>query len=191
VVVKLSVQLGDDRRRCGGCTLCCKLLPVRELQKKANTRCEHQSRKGCAIYHQLGFPPSCALWNCAWFGGDKDLVRPDRCGWVVDVMPDMIRHHNKETGEIQEIEAVQVWVESGLDLTHDPRLRRFAERCAARNAVVLLRYGSQAATAVFPPAMCSDGEWHFVGRELMTILPESRTGNLLLDRMKEEADAQA
>ena len=29
-------------RTCGGCTLRCKLLPVRELKKLANTRCQHQ-----------------------------------------------------------------------------------------------------------------------------------------------------
>ena len=172
-------------RQCGGCTLCCKLLPVRELQKKANTRCEHQSRKGCAIYHQLGFPPSCGLWNCTWLGGEEDLVRPDRCGWVVDVVPDLIRARNNETGEVQEIFVTQVWVEPGRDLTFDPRLRRLAERSAGKNMAVLLRYGSSEAIAVFPPALATDGKWHFVRQNAMTIT-ESQSGNLLIDRLKEE-----
>jgi hypothetical protein len=184
-VSEVSFQLVPDRRHCGGCTLCCKLLPVRELQKPANTRCQHQSRKGCGIYHQLGFPPSCGLWNCAWLGGEEDLVRPDRCGWVVDIVPDMIRARNNETGAVQEIQVAQVWVEPGLDLTFDPRLRRFAERCAARNAVVLLRYGSASAIAVFPPALAADGQWHFVRQSEMTIVASS-SGNLLIDRLREE-----
>jgi hypothetical protein len=39
------------QRRCGDCQLCCKLLPTREVNKPANTRCQHQrAHKGCAIY---------------------------------------------------------------------------------------------------------------------------------------------
>jgi hypothetical protein len=187
----LTVTLTEnERRRCGECTLCCKLLPVRELKKPANTRCDHQSRKGCAIYHQLGFPPSCQLWNCAWLAGVEDLVRPDRCGWVVDVMPDMIRHHNKETGEVQEIEVVQVWVTPGLDLTFDPRLRRLALKVAEKNGALLLRYSSTECVAVFAPSLCADGKWHFVRQAEMTIAA-SPSGNLLLDRLQQEkADAQ-
>ena len=172
-------------RQCGGCTACCKLLPVRELQKKANTRCQHQSRKGCAIYHQLGFPPSCGLWNCAWLGGEEDLMRPDRCGWVVDVVPDAIRARNNETGAVQDIHVAQVWVEAGLDLTRDPRLRRFAERCAVKNMAVLLRYGSTEAVAVFAPPLATDGQWHFVPQSQMTIVPTG-SGNLMIDRLREE-----
>ena len=175
-----------SERRCGECTLCCRLLPVRELKKPANTRCQHQSRKGCAIYHQLGFPPSCGLWNCAWLGGE-DVPRPDRCGWVVDVVPDLIRARNNETGEVQEIIAAQVWVEGDRDLTFDPRLRRYAERCAEKNVALLLRYGSRQGMAVFAPAMTSDGKWHFVRHGLVV---ESESGNLLIDRLREEREAR-
>jgi hypothetical protein len=159
---------------------------VRELKKPANTRCQHQSRKGCAIYHQLGFPPSCGLWNCAWLGGE-DVPRPDRCGWVVDVVPDLIRARNNETGEVQEIIAAQVWVEGDRDLTFDPRLRRYAERCAEKNVALLLRYGSRQGMAVFAPAMTSDGKWHFVRHGLVV---ESESGNLLIDRLREEREAR-
>jgi hypothetical protein len=158
---------------------------VRELQKPANTRCEHQSRKGCAIYHQLGFPSSCGLWNCAWLGGEEDLVRPDRCGWVVDVVPDMLRLRNNETGAEQGILVVQVWVEHGRDLTFDPRLRRLALRSAAKNMALLLRYGSADAIAVFPPALATDGQWHFVRQSGMT-MNQSSSGNLFIDLLKEQ-----
>lgn len=172
-------------RRCGDCTLCCRLLPVKELEKKANTRCEHQSRKGCAIYHQLGFPPSCGLWNCAWLGGE-DLPRPDRCGWVVDVVPDLIRARNNETGEQQEILVAVVWVEGDRDLTFDPRLRRYAERCAEKNMAVMLRFGSRRAVIVFAPALATDRKWHFVRDSTIS---ESGSGNLLIDRLREEREA--
>lgn len=55
-------------RRCGGCTLCCKILPVRELAKPANTRCQHQrTGKGCAVYARLAqVSPACVFWSCRW-----------------------------------------------------------------------------------------------------------------------------
>lgn len=173
-------------RRCGDCTLCCKLLPVKELEKGANTRCQHQSRKGCAIYHQLGFPPSCGLWNCAWLGGE-DLPRPDRCGWVVDIVPDEIQARNNETGEVQSILVAQVWVEPGCEPTFDPKLRRYAERCAEKNTALLLRFGSGEGVAVFAPKFATDGKWHFVRHSQMTLI-ESPSGNLLLDRLKAERE---
>ena len=38
-------------RHCGGCTLCCKLIPVEELNKPAGARCKHvRTGKGCSIY---------------------------------------------------------------------------------------------------------------------------------------------
>src|SRR5262245_54343180 len=59
-------------RRCGDCTLCCKLLPVRELHKKGGERCQHQKAgKGCGVYNKPAMPPSCGLWSCRW------LVQPD------------------------------------------------------------------------------------------------------------------
>ena len=32
----------NNPRRCGGCTLCCKLLPMPELDKRAGKPCQHQ-----------------------------------------------------------------------------------------------------------------------------------------------------
>lgn len=173
-------------RHCGECTLCCKLLPVKELEKGADTRCQHQGRKGCAIYHQLGFPGSCGLWNCAWLGGE-DVPRPDRCGWVVDIVPDMVYAQNNETGEQQQILVSVVWVEPGRDPTFDPKLRRYAERCAEKNMAVMLRFGSHRAVIVFPPALASDGKWHFVRDGTNT---ESGSGNLLIDSLKAEREAR-
>jgi len=41
-------------RQCGGCTLCCTLLPVKSLDKGANERCRHLCFKGCGIYAREG-----------------------------------------------------------------------------------------------------------------------------------------
>lgn len=173
-----------NKRRCGECTLCCKLLPVRELQKPANTRCGHQSSHGCAVYRQFGFPPSCALWSCRWLVADDtdDMPRPDRCGWVIDMMPDIVRLRNNETGAVEEIEIVQIWVEPGHEALKDRALRRYIERQAERGVATLLREGSNKATAVFGAALASDNKMHVISGDQM-IRAETRTGNYLLDRM--------
>src|SRR5215471_3194906 len=115
------------KRRCGGCTLCCKLLPVHHgahndvgidlpgsWHKAAGERCRHQrSGKGCAVYRKAGFPSACLFWNCRWLVSDDtdDLRRPDRAHYVIDVMPDFITLTDNETGEKHTIEVIQVWVD--------------------------------------------------------------------------------
>jgi len=176
-------------RHCGACTLCCKLLPVRELEKDANTRCRHQSHKGCRVYRTPAMPASCHLWSCRWLVADdtEDMLRPDRAGYVIDIMPDLLRLENNETGEVQEIEVVQVWVEPGADPLHDKRLRRYAERQAKRGAALLLRRGWGPATVVFAPALASDGEWHVIDDGPQMKRVETKTGSRLLDRLKQNS----
>ena len=52
----LIIHTSPDRptRQCGDCTLCCRLLPVRSLNKGAGERCKHQSHaRGCKVYARL------------------------------------------------------------------------------------------------------------------------------------------
>jgi hypothetical protein len=76
-------------RQCGDCQLCCKLLPIQELNKAAGDRCQHQRHGiGCNIYPNR--PNCCQLWNCRWLAGDNTGARPDHAHYVVDIMPDYI-----------------------------------------------------------------------------------------------------
>ncbi len=175
-------------RHCGACTLCCKLLPVRELAKEANAKCRHQSSKGCDIYRRPGFPASCELWSCRWLVSDDtaDMLRHDRAGYVLDLVPDLMRLSNTDSGEAQEIEVVQVWVEgSRAALVFDKKLRRYAERQAERGAALLLRFADGSAMAMFAPALSSDSEWHVIesGDPRMRKV-ETLTGSRLLDHLK-------
>jgi len=53
--------MGELMRQCGGCTLCCKLLPVPPLEKLAGQRCQHQRHgKGCAVYETSAMPAPAA-----------------------------------------------------------------------------------------------------------------------------------
>ena len=53
-------------RVCGTCSLCCKLLPIRELEKPENTWCVHcrPAAGGCTIYADR--PHSCREFACHW-----------------------------------------------------------------------------------------------------------------------------
>lgn len=172
-------------RKCGDCTLCCKLLPVRELDKPANTRCQFQFSKGCRVYHKAPqFPRSCAIWSCRWLvnADTAALRRPDRSGYVIDNLPDIIRLTDKVTGAVQEHFAHQVWVDPARpEAWRDPALLRWADDQAREHGMMMIiRFGSRRAIAAVAPALSPDGEWHFV--DDARILP-SRTGSMLLDRM--------
>jgi hypothetical protein len=151
-------------RQCGDCQLCCRLLPVRELEKTANTKCRHQTfAKGCGIYHKPGMPPSCALWNCRWLVNNdtEKMSRPDRTHYVIDIVPDCIKLIVEPGAEPIVVEVVQIWCDPKFPDAHrDPDLRAYLERRGREGIAALVRYSSADAMALFPPSMASDGQWH-------------------------------
>jgi len=139
-------------RQCGGCTLCCKLLPVKELAKAAGERCRHQrTGKGCAVYHTDQMPFSCHFWNCRWLVNDDtaDLSRPDRTHYVIDIMPDYVTVEDNVTGEKTNVEVIQIWCDPLHPHAHrDPALRRYIERRAAEGKITLVRYNQKDAISI-------------------------------------------
>lgn len=159
-----SIDFTANRTRsCGGCTLCCKLLPVRELQKKGGERCRHQrTGKGCAVYRKPELPLSCRLWSCKWLIDDTAMFsRPDRLHCVIDIMPDFVQVLDHATGQMHSIEAVQLWCDPRYPDAHrDPELRAYLERyCEKRRALVLVRYSEEESMPLLPPFMNNTGEW--------------------------------
>lgn len=148
-------------RACGDCQLCCKLMPVRSIHKGANERCQYQrAGKGCTVYAKLwGISPECKLWNCAWLGddvGSRDLSRPDRSHYVIDVMPDFITVNDEVEGKIN-VEVVQIWCDPKYPNAHrDPALRAYLEK---RGLAALVRYDNERAIVLMPPAMMINHEW--------------------------------
>lgn len=52
-------------RSCDGCTLCCKLMAVREINKPRAVWCTHCDKKsGCTIYDTRPF--GCRVFYCGW-----------------------------------------------------------------------------------------------------------------------------
>ena len=86
-------NLGPDRERearaasrsCGTCSLCCSVLRVDELHKRAGDDCIHQQGdRGCAIYADR--PEICRAYQCLWRqGGLEEDERPDATGGIVDL----------------------------------------------------------------------------------------------------------
>lgn len=152
-------------RQCGGCTLCCKLVPVHELQKAAGERCRHQQTgKGCAVYRKPGMPMSCALWSCRWLVNDDtaELRRPDRSRYVIDIMPDFVVITNVETGERTNVEVIQIWCDpKARDAWRiDDALLDYIERRGREGKAALIRYSNNEGCTVFPPSMSDDGQFH-------------------------------
>lgn len=160
--MSLTLEWAEDYpRRCGGCTLCCRLLPTKELNKPANTRCAHQRMKGCAIYDRRPF--SCAMWACRWLVKDDtdDMKRPDRAHYVIDIAPDYVTVRNNETGDVAaRIGVVQVWADPrhpGVE--KDAQLRAYAVRRAAEGWALLIRYGNERAVFLMAPCQLNNHEW--------------------------------
>lgn len=157
-------------RRCGECTACCKLLPVRELGKGANQKCKHQSfAKGCGVYDKIGMPTACKLWSCRWLNEEDtaDLRRPDRSHYVLDVMPDYVTVVENATGKRTNIEVVQIWCDPRFPDAHrDPALREYLMRCAQDGIGALVRYSSSKALHLMAPPLAEDHQWHEIPGDL-------------------------
>lgn len=145
-------------RRCGDCTLCCKLMPVEEFAKPANCRCEHQrSGKGCAIYRDR--PMSCAIWNCRWLVDDDcaQLPRPDRSHYVVDIIPDFVTMKPHDGSPATNLPVLQVWCDPAFPDAH--RAASFRAWLDGQRICALIRYSSRDAFLLAPPSVSGDG-WH-------------------------------
>jgi len=166
----------ENKRTCGECQLCCKLLPVHgdlrrngvdlpgNFHKPAGQRCPHQRfKKGCAVYGQPLMPRACKLWSCQWLKNPqtRDMVRPDRSGYVIDTMPDFITLTDNDTGKVRNIPVVQVWCDPARPMAwRDPNLLAFLNARGSVGVAALIRYSSSDAFTLLPPSLCSDGKWH-------------------------------
>ena len=172
-------------RQCGSCTLCCKLVPVASLGKKAGVRCQHQRQAGgCAVYARR--PLECKLWDCRWLADPDatELPRPDRSHIVIDVMEDVVELMHPE-GFPVEFPMMQIWVDPAFPDSWDtPELRAFMERKAASDGVgTILRWNNLRGKAVFPPTLHgTGGQWREV--DLPTLNPEIGRYSKLPDYLK-------
>jgi hypothetical protein len=101
------------------------------------------------------------MWNCRWLVNEvpKDIGRPDRVHYVIDVMPDFITL--QIDGRSSNIQVVQIWVDPKYPDAHkDPALRRWLEELAEQGIVGLIRFNSIDCLTIFPPAMSDNRQWN-------------------------------
>lgn len=177
-------------RECGGCTKCCKLVPVVEgrfingrqvsgMNKPAGQRCLYQRRsKGCSIYDRR--PMACRTWSCRWLVEDDtaNLSRPDRSHCVIDIMPDIIVANGER------LQIIQIWVDpSHPDAWRTPEMLAYIDRRGAENIATLIRYDSKKGIVVFSPSISSDKQWHEISDTdpSVTVVPQGSLNNLTAD----------
>ncbi len=153
--------MSGHQRACSSCQLCCKLVPVASLGKRAGERCRHQRHgKGCGIYARR--PGECGVWSCAWLTRDvhDGIGRPDRVHYVIDPMRDTIKVA-APGGEFLVKDVVQVWCDPAHPLAwQDPELRRMMLHWADTEGLgTLIRWANVRTMAAFPPSVSPTGAW--------------------------------
>ncbi|RXH25057.1 MULTISPECIES: hypothetical protein [Bradyrhizobium] len=81
----------STKRRCGDCTLCCKIMAIEALAKPASAWCGHcRPGRGCAIY--AGRPAECEDFACLWLVNDllDERWKPSRSKLVLTTSEDGI-----------------------------------------------------------------------------------------------------
>jgi hypothetical protein len=118
IVATPLIEVPPPKKLCGGCTACCSTVPVEEISLPAFTRCPKLrpvgfAAPGCSIYPDR--PRGCKVWNCQWLAEDDwpEELRPDRCGVVVDILPDIIIVNGRE------MPALQMWAAPHHELAFD------------------------------------------------------------------------
>jgi hypothetical protein len=149
-----------SNRSCGSCKLCCYLVPTADIGLPANTHCQHECSKGCAIYERR--PPSCQMWSCKWLLGEDVGLRPDRSGYVVDMMPDFVTSVDDETGAEKRWPVLQVWVDPARPEAHRaPALRRWIEQQGRElGMMTIVRFGNDGGMLLVPPSMNAGSGWY-------------------------------
>lgn len=156
-------------RQCGDCTLCCKLVPVRSIEKPRDTWCQHcDSKRGCKIYDDR--PNDCRVWSCLWLidGNAHEKVFPRKKHCVFDVMTDLVSMGG------QDRQVFQLWVDPAYPLAYrDPDIRREIDRLGRMYGlptIVRLRYRG---ILVVPPSLTRAG---FLEKEAQ-LAPEQEWGD--------------
>lgn len=68
-----------------GCSLCCRVMGITELNKPANQWCQHFDKGvGCKIYGER--PGSCSSFKCVWLASQDK--KNNMAAWPINMRPD-------------------------------------------------------------------------------------------------------
>lgn len=132
----------DEGRRCGRCTLCCKIMEITELKKPVGSWCSHcDPGKGCRIYQER--PDECRTFQCLWLMGEGHLGqewKPDKSKLV------LVTAH---TGNGVEIRCDPGYPQAWRKEPFYSKIRQWAAAGRASNGTVIVLVG-KASTLVAP-----------------------------------------
>jgi hypothetical protein len=152
-------------RQCGDCNSAASSCPsdrsARAPASGANISATTKAARSMRAWPRCR--PSAGCGVCRWLAeaDTADLRRPDRSHYVIDVMPDFVTLRNDETGELEHIQVVQIWVDPRFPDAHrEPALRAYLERRAEERIVGLIRFDDTNGFVLFPPKLSSNGQWN-------------------------------
>ena len=155
-LIEAAAVLPPTRRACGDCNLCCKLLPVIDIQKPRNQWCPHvKFGHGCGIYADR--PRSCRIWSCGYLlrKNAPEALKPNRCHVVIDMMTDTIWDNGKAYN------AMQIWVDPAYPDAHRAPVVRAEILLAGETLAMptLARITAVRSVFIVPPPLSDDGTW--------------------------------
>ncbi|HLH12849.1 MAG TPA: hypothetical protein VKV77_13360 [Methylovirgula sp.] len=126
-----------SERACGACSLCCKLLPIAELDKPHDRWCVHcRPGNGCTIYDSR--PTPCRNFACNWLADRAagEHWYPLKSRMVVQITP--VGDHNYDL-------FVDVHVDSGAPNAWraEPYHSELRQMSASPRTLVRIFYGSR------------------------------------------------
>jgi hypothetical protein len=127
----IAARAAELGRKCGSCSLCCKLLDIEDedITKPAHTWCQHcrPGHGGCSIYRQR--PLVCRAFACQWLidGLFGDEWMPTRSKMVLRMKPG------------PEQMALFVYVDDPAVWRRSPYLDQLRERSARMRVVIRYR----------------------------------------------------
>lgn len=156
-------------RHCGDCQLCCKVMPILEIGKKAGARCDHQKHgKGCMVHGTAAQPMSCKKWSCWWLMNPTFMLpRPDRAGYVVDPQPDFVVF-GEDVHKGKRVPALQIWADPARPDAWRKATAWIKQAVAEKQAVAIIRFDERLAVVLVPPSLSDNGEWREIDTRPMS-----------------------
>lgn len=155
-------------RQCGDCGLCCRVLPIGEIGKKHGVQCSyHKFKKGCTLHGTPAKPESCNRWSCWWLLDPRfDLPRPDRAGYMIDMMPDFVVF-GEDVFTGKRVNALQIWADPKRPEAWRDAMDWIKRVIGDREAVAVIRFSSNEALTLVPPCLSDTGDWVEIDSRLM------------------------
>jgi Fe-S-cluster containining protein len=144
-------------RTCGSCTLCCKVMEIKELNKPLNKWCEFCDRGvGCKIYPTR--PSECRTFDCLWLKDEKfpDELRPQRSKIVFT-----LEHGGRRMSAHVDASFPTAWREKKMYA----QLKRWATIQAQRNGQMIVFIGTRG-IAILPDRDVDLGDVNIEGKAI-------------------------